>query len=392
MPGTATAAAPAPAPANAKAAPVASRPFVTGSRFADDFTFDQTKTLTTSTQKLPTFELDTDGFTGGLYILVENTGAGNASVTASFKEDGPLSVLDTIQFSDTNNKAILGPMNGHDLATCVKYGGYHFQDDPRNSPVFSVTTGTGATQGSFTFILYLPIEIVHRDGLGAMLNKSASAVFRLDLTLSASTTPFATSAAPATSSSTRVRIAQFGWMDSDGRDIKGNPTSANPPALNSVQYWDKQTFTFSSGQMAQRLNSFSGGLRTIIFELRDSNLTRSGNEADWPDPFTFQVDKYILVNRLRTVWRHLIGEDYGYINAVDTAGGRDSGTYPITFAKDFGLKPGAENRFTYLWVTSATTLLLKGSVGSGSASHTFNVFLNYVNPANGDPKALTGGR
>jgi len=127
-----------PAPADKKAAPTMNRPFVTGSRFADDFTYDQTKTLTGSTQKLPTFELDTDGFTAGLYLLVENTGAGNASVTASFKEDGPFSVLDTIQFSDTNNKAILGPMNGHDLASCVKYGGYHFVDDPKQSPVFSV--------------------------------------------------------------------------------------------------------------------------------------------------------------------------------------------------------------------------------------------------------------
>lgn len=380
------------APPDKKAAPVATRPFVTGSRFADDYQYDQTRTLTTTTQKLPTFELDTDGFTAGLYLLVENTGAGNATVTASFKEDGPFSVLDTIQFSDTNNKAILGPMGGHDLAMCVKYGGYHFVDDARQSPVYSVTTGTGSTQGSFTFILYLPIEIVHRDGLGALLNKSASAVFKLDLTLSSSTTPFASSAAPATSSSTRVRIGQFGWMDSDTRDIKGNPTSPNPPALNTIQYWDKQTFTFSSGQMAQKLNSFSGGLRTVIFELRDSNTTRSGNEADWPDPFTLQFDKYILMNRLRTIWRHLIGEDYGYVNAVETAGGRDYGTYPVPLTKDFGLKPGAENRFGYIWVTSATTILLKGSVGSGSASHTFNVFLNYVNPAGGDPKALTGGR
>jgi hypothetical protein len=380
------------APPDKKAAPVSNRPFVTGSRFTDDYQYDQTRTLTGSTQKLPTLELDTDGFTAGLYLLVENTGAGNATVTASFKEDGPFSVLDTVQFSDTNNKAILGPMNGHDLYVCAKYGGYHFVDDAKQSPVYSVTTGTAATQGSFTFILYLPIEIVHRDGLGALLNKSASAVFKLDLTLSASTTPFATSAAPATSSSLRVRIGQFGWMDSDTRDIKGNPTSPNPPALNTIQYWDKQTFTFSSGQMAQKLNSFSGGLRTIVFEQRDASATRSGNEADWPDPFTLQIDKYILLNRLRTIWRHLIGEDYGYLNAVETAGGRDYGTYPIPFTKDFGLKPGAENRFTYLWVTSATTILLKGTVGSASASHTYNVFLNYVNPAGGDPKALTGGR
>lgn len=374
-----------------KAAPVANRPFVVGSRYSDDFTYDETKTLTTSTQKLKTYELDTDGFTAGLYILVETTGAGNATVTAAFKEDGPFSVLQTIQFSDTNNKSILGPMNGHDLAMCVKYGGYHFSDDARQSPVYSVTTGTGSTQGSFTFVLHLPIQIVRRDALGSLLNKSASAVFRLDLTLAGTGDVY--SSAPATSASTRVRIAQFGWMDSDTRDIKGNPTAVNPPALNTIQYWDKQTFTFTSGQMNEKLNTFSGGLRAMIIELRDSNGTRSGNEADWPDPFTLQIDKYIPINRLRTIWRHLIGAEYGYINAVETAGGRDYGTYPWPVGMmDFGLKPGAENRFGYLWVTSATSIQLKGSVGSASATHTFNVFLNYVNPAAGDPKALTGGR
>ncbi len=377
-------------PAQGKAAPPANRPFITGSRFSDDFTYDQTKALTAGTQKLPSFELDTDGFTAGMYLLCEMTGAGNATVTAAFKEDGPFNVLETIQFSDTNNKAILGPMNGHDLYECVKFGGYHFVDDAKQSPIYSVTTGTGAAQGSFTFVLYLPIEIVHRDALGSLLNKSASAVFRLDLTLAANTTVY--SSVPVTSQTLRVRIAQFGWMDSDKVDVKGNPTAANPPALNTIQFWDKQTFTFSSGQMNQRANPFSGMLRTIVLELRDSSQTRSGNEADFPDPFTLQVDKYIPVNRIRNIWRHLIGEDWGYVNAVETAGGRDYGVYPLTYAKDFGLKPGAENRLGYLGITSATTLLWKGSVGSGSASHTWNVFLNYVNPANADPRALTGGK
>lgn len=380
------------APAGKPQAAPATRPFITGTRFSDDFTYDQTKTLTTSTQKLQSFELDTDGYTAGMYLLAECTGAGNATVTAAFKEDGPFIAFEVIQFSDTNNKAILGPMNGHDLYECVKFGGYHYQDDAKSSPIYSVTTGTAAAQGSFTFALYLPIEIVHRDGLGSLLNKSASAVFRLDLTVAATTTIYATSAVPATSVSLRVRISQFGWMDSDRVDVKGNPTAPNPPALNTIQFWDKQTFTFSSGQMNQRANPFSGLVRNIVLELRDSSATRSGNEGDFPDPFTVQVDKSLIVNRIRNIWRHLIGEDFGYINAVETAGGRDYGVYPLPFNKDFGLKPGAENRFGYLPVTSATTLLWKGSVGSGSGSHTFNVFINYVNPANADPKAITGGR
>ncbi len=388
-----------PAAPAGKAPAMAARPFIVGSRFSDDFQYDQTKTLTTSTQRLPDLELDTDGFTAGLYLLVENTSVNNATVTAAFKEDGPLNIFDTVQLVDTNNKPILGPMSGHDLYECVKFGGYHEQDDAKASTAWSVTTGTGAAGGTFTFVLYVPIEIVHRTSLGSVQNKSASAVFRLQLTLAAVGTVFV--AAPATSSSTRVRVQQFGWLDADAADIKGNAVSAYPPALNSIQYWDKQTFSFSSGSMNQRLNSFSGGVRNLIIEFRDANGTRSGNEVDFPDPLIFSADKTQVINRLRTIWRHLVGEDWDYTAGpevipvgtnVNDGNKRDLGIYPLPFNKDFGLRPGAEQSFSYLWVSAATTLMVKGNVGSASASHTFNYFINTVQPANGDPKTLTGGR
>ncbi len=388
-----------PAAPAGKAPAMAARPFIVGSRFSDDFQYDQTKTLTTSTQRLPDLELDTDGFTAGLYLLVENTSVNNATVTAAFKEDGPLNIFDTIQLVDTNNKPILGPMSGHDLYECVKFGGYHEQDDAKASTVWSVTTGTGAAGGTFTFVLYVPIEIVHRTSLGSVQNKSASAVFRLQLTLAAAGTVFV--AAPATSSSTRVRVQQFGWLDADAADIKGNLVSSFPPALNSIQYWDKQTFTFSSGSMNQRLNSFSGGIRNLIIEFRDANGTRSGTEGDFPDPLIFSADKTQVINRLRSIWRHLVGEDWDYTagnevipvgNNTNDGNKRDLGIYPLPFNKDFGLRPGAEQSFGYLWVSAATTLMVKGNVGSTAASHTFNYFINTVQPANGDPKTLTGGR
>jgi hypothetical protein len=387
-----------------KQAQPALRPFITGSRFADDIQYDQTQTLDTSTHVLPTCELDTDGYTAGLYILAECTAVNTQASTATFLEDSPFRVFETVNLKDTNNKDILGPMNGHDLYIAVKYGGYHFVDDAKASPIYSVTSGSGTTGGTFTFILYLPIEIVHRDGLGSLTNKSSSSVFKLNLTTAATTSVWSgTTGAPATSASLRVRVGQFGWMDSDGRDIKGNSTAPEPPAVNTVQFWDKQTFTFSSGSMQQRLASFSGGLRTIIFEMRDSAGSRTGHEADWPDPFTFNVDKTTLIDRLRTVWRHIMGEDYGLWNGLEVVPGvsgtavteghkRDYGTYPVSWAKDYGLQPGGENRFGYLWVSSATALVLKGSVGTTGTSHTFNVLLNYVNPANGDPRTLTGGR
>ena len=385
-------------------APVMNRPFIVGSRFADDGTYDDTTALTTSTQTLDPYELDTDGFTAGLYILAECTGVGNATATATFLEDSPFRVYETLNLKDTNNKDIFGPMNGHDAYLCMKYGGYAFVGDAKASPVYSVTSGTGSSQGSFTFVLYIPIEAVHRDALGALTNKSSSSVFSLKMTLAATTSVYSGATGdPATSATLRTRIQQFGWMDSDGVDVRSNPTSPEPPGINTVQYWDKQSKSFSSGAMSERLSSFDGGLRTMIIVMRDADATRSGTATDFPDPFTFNIDKTSLFVRLRTLWLHLTGELYNNFNGVEVVPGvsgtaategfkRDNGVFPYSWARDFGLQPGAENRFGYEWVTSATALTMKGTVGSGSASHTFNILLNYINPANGDPKTMTGGR
>lgn len=375
----------------------AARPFVTGTRRIDRQIYDNTTSLTASTQKLPTYNLDTDGFTRGMYILCEATAVNTTASTAAFQEDGPFNVYSTVQFSDTNNKPIVGPLTGHDLYIITKYGGYAFSDDSKNSSVYSVTTGTGTTAGSFTFILRVPIEIVARDGLGSLLNKSASAVYKLDLTLNSNTTGSGGiySDDPTTSVSVRTRVQQFGWMDSDQQDYMKSPADPNPPALNTMQYWDKQTLTVSAGAINQQLNTFSGLVRNIVFELRDSNGSRTAGDSDFPDPFELHYDKTVPISRLKKVWRHMITEDFGYSGATEataTALTRDNGIYPESFAKDYGLKPGAESRFGYLPVTSATSLVMRGTVG-GSGSHTFNVFVNYVVPANGDPKALTpGGR
>lgn len=375
---------------------VAMRPFITGTRTIDQQNYDNTTVLTTSNQKLPTYQLDTDGYVAGMYILCQATAVNTTASTAAFQEDGPFNVFQTVQFSDTNNKPILGPMTGHDLYIITKYGGYAFSDDAKNSNVYSVTTGTGTTGGSFTFVVRVPIQLVARTALGALENKSASAVYKLDLTLNSTTTGAGGiySDDPTTSVSVRTRIQQFGWMDSDQSDYMKNPADPNPPALNTVQYWDKQSLVVNAGAINQRLNTFSGLVRNFIFELRDSNGSRTAGDADFPDPFELHYDKTVPVQRLKMVWRDQITQDFAYSNGTEataTALARDNGTYPLAYNRDYGLKPGAESSFGYLPVTSATSLVCRGTVG-GSGSHTLNVFVNYVWPANGDPKSLTGGR
>lgn len=371
---------------------VALRPFITGTRTIDQQTYDNSTALTTATQRLPVYQLDTDGYVSGLYILAECTGVNTTASTAAFNEDGPFNVFQNVSFNDTNNRPIVGPFTGHDLYLVTKYGGYAFSDDAKNSNIYSVTTGTGTAAGSFTFVLRVPIEFVHRTSLGSLENKSASAVYKLELTLNTLASVYSDD--PTTSATVRTRIQQFGWMDSDKADYMKNPADPNPPALNTIQYWEKSTYTVNSGAINQRLNTFSGQIRNLIFELRDSNGSRTAGDADFPATFELHYDKTVPVNRLRTIWRHMITEDYGYSGATEataTAQTRDNGVFPLPFNKDYGLKPGAESSFGYLPVTDATSLVVRGTIG-GSGAHTLNTFTNYIWPANGDPKSLTGGR
>lgn len=368
------------------------RPFITGTRTIDRAIYDNTTTMTAAPVKLPTYNLDTDGFTSGMFVIMQCTTAANAA-TVTFDEDAPFSAIGSIQFSDTNNKPILGPVTGHDLYLINKYGGYAHNDDAKASPNFSAVTGAGATGGSFKFVLRIPIEIVHRDGFGSLLNKSASAVYKLDITLAGAGDIYGTN--PTTLGTVRTRIQQFGWMDSDQQDVYKNAADPNPPALNSIQYWDKQTLVVGTGSMNQQLNTFSGLVRNLLFELRTSTGARTDN--DLPDPFELHYDKTVPVSRLQDAWREQMSHDYGYYGATESTSGvntLDKGVRALPFTKDYGLKPGAESRFGYLPVTSATSLVMRGTVGStdSSAAHTFNVFVNYVWPANGDPKSITPGQ
>jgi hypothetical protein len=147
--------------------------------------------------------------------------------------------------------------------------------------------------------------------------------------------------------------------------------------------------------MNQQLNTFSGLVRNLIFELRTSAGARSNN--DWPDPFELHYDKTVPVSRIGRAWREMMSVDYGYSTGTETTtstNALDTGVRALPFTKDYGLKPGAESRFGYLPVTSGTSLVMRGSVGTTDSAnpHTFNVFVNYVWPANGDPKSITPGQ
>lgn len=352
----------------------------------DKSTYDQSRTLNPSTQDLPVYNVDPNGFLRGMYIVVSCTTAANAAAV-TFSANAPFNVLDSVTFNDTNNKAIIGPFNGWDLYVAIKYGGYNFVDDCKDSQGYTAVTGSGATGGSFTFVLNLPVEVAKRDGLGSLTNKSSSATYDLTIRLAANATIYGV--APTTPGTVRVRVQQYGWMDPNAVDMKGRPVAQNPPANQTTQYWVKQSYTINAGSFYQTLQGLDSMVRNFVFILQDGSNSRTQGEADWPDPLTMVYETSQPIQRLRDVWRHMIAEQFGYSATIETARGRDNGVFPEVYNYDFASKPGNETRLQYLPVSSATNVALQGTIG-GSGAHTLYVLVNKLVPANGDPMLLTG--
>lgn len=362
------------------------RPFRIGTVSHEEVNYDQTVNLTASTQDLQVLEIPPAGFLRGVYLQVDATSATNVATVAYANNNAPFSIIDSVTFEDTNSKPIVGPFNGYDLYVVNKYGGYFNTSDPKQSTEYTAVTGAAGTITA-NFVLRIPVELVARDALGSLPNKSGTNKFKVRIRLAATATVYST--APTNAVSVRIRATQEDWWEPDMTDLKGRPLAQNPPAVQTTQYWTKTTNTQGSGDQRIQLQGGLGYLiRNMVFiNYPDSSVARtSTTDGNFPDPATLQFESNIMFDRLRTLWRTRIAREYGYVAAVETAGGRDYSVYPLSFMTDFSNQPGAETRRGYLATADASRLEFRGNFG---AATTFTTLVNYVAPANGDDATIT---
>lgn len=372
--------------ANGKA-PIVLRPFRIGVQSTDEHTYDETATTIATIQDLPTYSLNSSGFLTDIYVWVVGTTAGNAAAV-TFASRGPFNALASIEFDDVNNKPVVGPFDGWELSQIDKLGGYLFSDDPKSSPTYVATTGAGATGGSFEFILRIPIQLVPRDALGSLPNKSNTSTYKVKTRLNATANIYGV--APTNAPSVRVRMQPVSWWEPDDADLKGRPYDQQPPAVTSTQYWVRNDYPINPGAVSPSLDAVGFPIRNLIFLIEDAAGSRTVGETDFPDPFMLQVEANILMDRFKRVWQHRIAQAYGYTGATfDAAESHDNGVYVEPFCGDFTHKPGWETRYGYLETASGTRVQVKGTLG-GAGTHQLRVYTNYVAPASGDEFALTG--
>ena len=377
-----------PAP-NKAAAAAPAQPFRVGVYANEQNDYDNTVTMLTSTVNFPNEVVEPNGWLRGMWFLIECVTAGN-SANVAFNPDAPMNGIEKITWKDVGNREVFGPMTGYQWAQVMKWGGYFEVGDPRSDLTFRAVTGTGATGGSFTMVLYLPIELVSRDALGDVENKSSSSSWKVEIVLAASTTIYSTS--PTTLGTVRLRIALDGYTEPEAQDAMGRPLSEAPPAAGTLQYWTLEDDDMSAGNATYLIqNGLGYSMRNIIFHFTKSGV-RSTADPDWPDPHTFSFGKIQLFQRYSTIWQSKMSKAYGLTSTnTDASLGRELGIYPVWFTDDFGLKPGAELRNGYLNTKPGNVLKWAGTIG-GSGTHTLNTLVNYVIPPGNDPMRLRAAR
>lgn len=381
-----TPAAPAAAPAATGSkggqAPPPARPFRAGTfRTLVQDGYQQSVAISAVTQTLQQYSPTPNAYIRGLWIQAVCTTATNAA-TVAFAGDGPWIAYQQIVFADANQKPIVGPLNGYQLMVVNKFGAYLQLGDPRASAVFSAVTGVGAgVGGSFTFILYVPLEIVSRDALGALQNKSASSAFQLLLTVNTTANIYST--APTNPGTLVTTILEDGWVQPKGADATGNPLAQAPPQLGTTQYWTLGTYNALNGaQQVQLTQGLGYPIRNFIALNYDvGNSTRATGDTDFPTVTQFIFRGTTFWNVTKLIWKDQMSRTFDYFATTgDAANGLENGVYVLPFDTDFSNTPGAELRTGYLPTQQGDQYQL---VATFNGNSTLQWLANYVAPVAG---------
>lgn len=356
------------APTQAQQQPIMRAPFIFGAREkVEPAAPDITVTQTTSAQQLGPYPIAAGGFMRSLLLLVTVTTAGNAA-TVAFKEDAPWSLFDEVTLLDVNGNPIVGPISGFDLYLANLFGGYSFAGDPSQSAIYAATTGAGATGGSVTFALRIPLEIVLREALGSLPNENSAAAYQFRFTLAPSTNVYST--APTTLGSVSIKSYVESWTVPPPVTVTGRPQDDQPLGLGTLSMWSKSVVNLSAGSQTVRLSRMGNFLRNIVFIFRDTTPLRSATVPG--SQLRLMWDQYELLNVDPRIVRHWMSERFRYTSAQ-----LPTGVYTLDMTREMDGQPGQELHALWLPTTQATRMELQIVAG---AAGTVSILMNDVIP------------
>jgi hypothetical protein len=328
--------------------------------------------LSTAPQGFPTQNIPAITILRDILIEVSAVTSGNAT-TVAFQPDAPLNVFSNVNFRQAGaGGTIFGGFDSYRAYVALKWFGYPGANtDIRANATTSITSGAGATAGSFTFVLRIPVEIVQRTGVGSLPATTTQSPLALDLTLNQSSAIYAT---PPTTLPTVTAIVSWGGYANTSGSPNGYATPADFGTMNSVQLatvpgavLGQQTFNVPSVgfgntyRNAAFINNLSGGARS---------------DAAFPTTFDIKYRNADLLNYSQLSWKQQMSQNWGYTNPTqDAANGLDTGVYVWTMADDFDRGIGAELGNAYMQIGTGDNITV---AGNWSEASTLSYLVNFL--------------
>lgn len=279
----------APSQASAKANAVARAvPFVRGANKARIEGTAATVTLGAAVQNVSLVIPAVGGWNRRIVLKVVCTTAANAAAV-TFAADGPFNVLSQILLKDAAQKQLALFTNGYYAYLMNNFGGYKPFRMDASTRGYSAVTGAVGTGGSFTFYLTLPQECA-RDGFAVYPNMDASQRLSVDLTVSASTTPYGV--APTTPGTVVITPIVWYYTNPAPVDARGQAQETVPPGVGSVQFWRTVTTPLSAGNQVITTNLSGRYLRNIIAVFTDGSDVRSDTVR--PTTYRLELDNNLI--------------------------------------------------------------------------------------------------
>jgi hypothetical protein len=382
-----------PAPANLGRSPMAAPggapaaasviPFTRGSSDATmadakrTYTFNQTDQV----------QLQTNAFLAAL-VLEFNVAVTGNSASVAFNADAPWNLINQIKLDDPAGQSIMAPLTGYQLYLLNKYlldTGCNF--DPRRDPNFLASTGTGATAGSISFRLVVPVEHRHRDAFGALNNSAANQRYLLTITTAASASVVYSTSPTTAPTSISMNIYQQYWTSPPAVIVTSQgqaQVQATPTGLSTVCFtrYERHNEVLGGGQPQIQFNNVGDYISGLIFVLRTSAGVR--DQADWPTEFDFWVNDFQLHALSLTDWQRQMARLWNlWGSTFDAAGGLDTGVFVLpTLAGlfDESVNFGPANQ--YLPTDATTKLQIRGSTWGPSAGY-LEVVTRMIRPSSG---------
>jgi hypothetical protein len=325
------------------------------------------------------------------------TVSANVTNSVSFNKDNPFSVIQKVTFRDIGNREIFGPLTGYEWFTVNKWGGYFGGadgSDPRNpGGAYTAVTGTGATGGTFSFCLWMPLEVVHRDALGEVENKSSSASYTLEVYIDSQVNTY--NQVPSVFGTFRFRANDDGYTEPEAADSYGRPLSQTPPGDGTVQYWTSETYATPNGLSKYNVQNGIGysfrNMVTIAYDhANGTRVTAGGVGGEQPDPTTWTFGKVQLIQLPLRMWIDKLAKYYELTNAgPDAYASPENGVLVLPFNRDFINTPGDELRNRYLSTKAGNVLQWSGTT---TATLDIHFLANYLIPPGNDPARLRASR